>query len=81
MFRLISWNVAGRVKKLNAQVNGLAGYEPHVVALQEVTATTIPIWRHELEKQDYRVVTSLDLTPNRHELIGGRKYGVLTASR
>lgn len=81
MFRLISWNVAGRVKKLTAQVNGLAGYKPHVVALQEVTATTIPIWQHELEKQGYRVVTSVDLALNRHELVGGRKYGVLTASQ
>lgn len=81
MFHLISWNVAGRVKKLTAQANGLAGYKPHVVALQEVTATTIPIWRRELEEQDYRVVTSVDLAPNRHELVGGRKYGVLTASR
>lgn len=81
MFRLISWNVNRRVKKLTAQGGGLAEYEPHVIALQEVTATTIPIWRRELEERDYQVVNSLDVAPNLDELVGGRKYAVLTASR
>ena len=81
MFRLISWNVAGRVKKLASQGDELVEYEPHVIALQEVTAKTIPVWRRELEKRYYQVVTSLDIAPNRDELVGGRKYGVMTASR
>ena len=79
MFRLISWNVAGRVKKLAAQINGLAEYKSDVTALQEVTATTIPLWRRELEERDYQVVTSLDVAHNREELVGERKYEVLTA--
>ncbi len=77
---LISWNVAGRVKKLPAQVAALLEREPDVVALQEVTATTIPLWRATLEKRGYRVVASIDLE-DRRMLVGGRRYGVLTASR
>ncbi len=81
MFNLISWNVAGRVKKLPMQANGLAEHEPHVIALQEVTATTIPLWRSELEAREYQIITSFDLASDRESLVGGRKYCVLTASR
>lgn len=67
--------------KLSAQAKSLAEHEPHVVALQEVTAKTIPLWRRELEDREYRVITSFDLTSDHEELVGGRRYGVLTASR
>lgn len=80
MLRLISWNVAGRVKKLTAQVDSVAGYEPHVVALQEVTKTTIPPWRRQLEDRGYWVATSFDLVDEHEVLKGGRKYAVLMAS-
>ncbi len=80
MLRLISWNVAGRVKKLTAQVESLADHEPHVIALQEVTATTIPVWRRALEGYGYGVITSFDLADDHEVLRGGRKYGVLMAS-
>lgn len=63
------------------QANGLAEHEPHVIALQEVTATTIPLWRRELEDREYRVIASFDLASDREKLVGGRRYGVLTASR
>lgn len=79
--RLISWNVAGRVGKLPRQVEGLMDHLPDVVALQEVTATTVPLWRSELEDRQYNVMTSFDLAENHSELVGGRKYGVLLASR
>jgi exonuclease III len=79
--RLISWNVAGRVRKLPRQVEGLMDHVPDVLALQEVTATTLPLWRSELESRQYHVLTSFDLTENRSELVGGRKYCVLLASR
>src|SRR4051812_21447064 len=79
--RLISWNVANRVKKLPLQVLGLRRHEPHIVVLQEVTATTIPLWRRALEERRYGVITSFDLAKDHTSLTGGRKYGVLTASR
>src|ERR671916_1946813 len=46
--RLITWNVARRVEALAAQAAALGGREPDVVALQEVTARTLPLWEAAL---------------------------------
>jgi exonuclease III len=43
--RVISWNVARRVSVLSGQAAALAGREPDVVALQEVSERTAPLWR------------------------------------
>lgn len=79
--RLISWNVAGRVRKLPEQAERLMDHAPDVVALQEITAITLPLWRSELEGRGYNVLASLDLAEDRGVLVGGRKYGVLLASK
>jgi endonuclease/exonuclease/phosphatase family metal-dependent hydrolase len=42
--RLITWNVARRVQALAAQAAAVAEREPDVLALQEVTARTLPLW-------------------------------------
>jgi exonuclease III len=42
--RLISWNVNRRVGLLAEQAAALAGREPDVVALQEITARSWPLW-------------------------------------
>ena len=44
MLRLITWNVARRVTALAAQAAALGEREPDVIALQEVTARTLPLW-------------------------------------
>ena len=44
MVRLITWNVARRVEALAAQAAALGEREPDVIALQEVTARTLPLW-------------------------------------
>lgn len=80
MLHLISWNVAGRVKKLTAQAESLTEHKLHVIASQGVTATTIPLWRRALEGDGYEVIISFDLAGERETLKGGRKYGVLIAS-
>ena len=46
--RLITWNVARRVEALAAQAAALGGRAPDVVALQEVTARTLPLWEAAL---------------------------------
>ena len=43
--RVITWNVARRVSRLVDQAAAPAVREPDVVALQEVTARTLPMWR------------------------------------
>ena len=41
--KIISWNLAGRVRYADAQIAFLKRQNPDVVALQEVTKRTLPI--------------------------------------
>jgi exodeoxyribonuclease III len=47
--RLITWNVARRAERLAEQATALAAREPDVVALQEVTRRTEPLWMRAFE--------------------------------
>jgi exonuclease III len=47
--RLITWNVAARSKRLAEQATAVAGREPDIVALQEVTRRTRPLWNRAFE--------------------------------
>ena len=49
LIRVISWNLARRSSRLAEQAAALAGRDPDVVALQEVTTRTLPLWRAALE--------------------------------
>jgi exonuclease III len=46
---LITWNVARRHSRLVEQAAAVASREPDVVALQEVTRRTLPLWRRAFE--------------------------------
>jgi exonuclease III len=61
--RLITWNVAGRRQRLVEQATALAKREPDVVALQEVTRTTRPLWDRAFELMGLRHMraSSLDM--------------------
>src|SRR4051794_28664422 len=48
VMRLVTWNVAGRVTRQPEQAAAVAGAGADVVALQEVTARTLPLWREAL---------------------------------
>jgi exonuclease III len=47
--RLITWNVARRASRLVDQAAAVAGREPDVVALQEITPRTLSLWRRAFE--------------------------------
>ena len=49
MVRLITWNVARRASRLVDQAAAVAGREPDVVALQEVTRRTVSLWCRAFE--------------------------------
>jgi exodeoxyribonuclease-3 len=78
--RLVTWNVAGRVARQAEQAAAVAAIEPDVVALQEVTARTLPLWQRALEEAGFASVrTALE---ERTRSVGGRRLlGVLTAAR
>jgi exonuclease III len=77
--RLVTWNVAGRVRRLPEQAEVVAALAADVVALQEVTARTLPLWRAALEDAGLPHVASALDEPV--EAPGRKVLGVLTAAR
>jgi exodeoxyribonuclease-3 len=77
--RLITWNVAGRVTRQPEQAEAVAAVGADVVALQEVTARTLPLWRAALEEAGFTgCETALENAP---AVPSRRPLGVLTAAR
>lgn len=79
--KLISWNVARRKGKANAQCEYLASFNPDIVALQEVTPSTIDLLSEGLsafglENSVCSISAHVDNTMSEN-----RSYGVLIASR
>ena len=77
--RLVSWNVAGRVRMVPEQAARIARARPDLVCLQEVTTGALPLWEHALR--------TLGLEPVVHPEAWsagdarGRRMAVLTGSR
>ena len=80
--RLITWNVARRVTRIVEQATALAVREPDVVALQEVTRRTLPLWRSAFEFMGLgHVRASLDGADPARVPATRRLTGVMLASR
>jgi exonuclease III len=80
--RLISWNVAKRVSRLAEQAAALSSAAPDVVALQEVTAGTWPLWRAALDTIGLPFAAcSLDGADPARAPAARRRGGVLLAAR
>jgi exonuclease III len=80
--RLITWNVNRRVSLLAGQAAALASREPAVVALQEVTAGSWPLWRAAFETIGLpHARCSLDDADPARQPIGRRRTGVAIAAR
>jgi exonuclease III len=77
--RLVTWNVAGRVRAQPEQAAVLAGVGADVIALQEVTVRTEPLWRAALADAGFGAIESAVGELPR----GGsrRRLAVLTAAR
>jgi exonuclease III len=74
---LVSWNVAGRVKRLAEQAEQLLALEADLVCLQEVTRSTLPLWRALLHDAGYAGIEHGELPPSGR----ARALAVLTAAR
>jgi exodeoxyribonuclease-3 len=76
--RLLTWNVAGRIARLPEQAAAVLATSPDVVALQEVTVRSLPLWRRALVEAGFEhTITPLDAgRPPKP-----RRLAVLTASR
>lgn len=75
---LVSWNVAGRVKRLMEQVACVASESPDVVCLQEVTKTSAPLWIDALGRAglEHAALADIAARPDAR-----RPLGVLIAAR
>ena len=75
----MTWNVAGRIGRQREQAEALLGAGADVIALQEVTIRTEPLWRASLAAAGYGFVAdALDGLPPRPSK---RRLAVLTAAR
>ena len=80
--RIVSWNVARFSARLAEQAAALAGRDPDVVALQEITRRTLPLWRAALSTIGLtHIRASLDEADPGRRPIGRRRTGVLLSSR
>jgi exonuclease III len=80
--RVITWNVNRRVTVLPEQAAAVASREPAVVALQEVTARSAPLWRERLAEAGLtHVRSSLDAAEPDRKPASRRRTGVLLAAR
>ena len=80
--RLITWNVNRRVSLLPAQAAALASRGPDVVALQEVTSRSWPLWRTALAEAGLpHAICSLDSADPARTPATRRRTGVLIAAR
>jgi exonuclease III len=78
---MITWNVARRSSRLAGQAAALAAREPDVVALQEITDRTLPLWRAVLARIGLpHVRASLDDADPSRAPAERRRTGVLLAS-
>lgn len=80
MGRVLSWNVAGRVRSVGAQARALAERPVDVVALQEVRASALTAWETELHALGYEH-TAATLAADGPPAEPLRRLGVLIASR
>jgi exodeoxyribonuclease-3 len=75
--RVVTWNVAGRVGAQPQQMAALRAINADVIALQEVTARTAPLWRAALGEAGFAACAdALDGLPSGKSR---RRLAVLTA--
>jgi exodeoxyribonuclease-3 len=77
---LLSWNVAGKVRRMPEQAARVARLRPDVVCLQEVTAGAAALWEHALRSLGLEHVCHPP-GPDPAAEPRGRRLAVLTAAR
>lgn len=80
--KIISWNVANRIKKQSLQLEALISRKPDIIGLQEITNRTLPLWSKDFKQAGYKhIISSFDIHKRDINSVGPRKYGILIASR
>ena len=79
--KLLTWNLAGRVRKLPLQVETILRHNPDLLCLQEVTKRTNGLLKDALQDHFEYVASSFTPEVSDHDPKGPRKYGQLIASK
>ncbi len=80
--RVISWNTNARSRRVDEQVAFLRKRRLDLIALQEVTLKSAPLFRAQLRECGFEFAyDSFELFRNPSELKGPRRYGVMIASK
>ncbi|HMK47143.1 MAG TPA: endonuclease/exonuclease/phosphatase family protein [Methanocella sp.] len=80
--RLISWNVNGGYSgRMTAQVEQLKSLESDIIALQEVTARTAPVYRDCLKNEGYHSIIDSFQPVKYMTRLRSNSFGELIASR
>ncbi len=73
---IITWNIAGRVKRIDEQISQLLALDADALCLQELTPTTLPTWQESLQTAGYHTLAAPSPPPGRQ-----RRLSVLSAAR
>lgn len=77
--KILTWNTAGRNKKIKEQFDLIKSQSPDVLCLQEIQASGDEVW-HNLLKNEYKFVySSKDFVKHRLKT-GPRKYNLIIAT-
>jgi len=74
---LWTWNINMRIARLEEQIAHVLSAAPDILCLQEVNPNALPLWTTRLRDARYNVEASAP----RADAAGGRRLGVLIASR
>lgn len=77
---LLSWNVAGRVKRISEQIDLIRAAAPDLICLQEVTSTTASLWRERLTEAGWSHI-AIGASQAAREQGRSRPLSALTAAR
>ena len=75
--KLLTWNVAGRLSRLDEQVDRVLAHDADVICLQEVIPNALARWTERLQAAGYAVAASA-VAPDAPRV---HRLGVLVASR
>lgn len=79
--KILSWNVAKRLKRVEGQVSFIERFNPDIIALQEVIPSTEKQFHFRLKKAYPYRVSSFELAPDQTILKRARMFGQLICSK
>jgi exonuclease III len=79
--KLLTWNVNYRFRGQIEQFEAIERHKPHLIALQEITPNSKPLWEKSLREADYYLLDSYSIASNPQIFKGARKSGLINAAR